>query len=98
MIMKRCFIVTYDIADDKRLRHVAKVMKAYGQRIQFSVFRCELTRRHRVELEADLSLKIDHREDQILFIDLGQVPGRGEECIESMGRAYLEPPRNSVVF
>ena len=96
--MKRCFIVAYDISDSKRLHKVAKVMKAYGQRIQFSVFRCELTRRHRVELEADLFMEIDHREDQILFIDLGPVPGRGEECIKSMGRAYLEPPRNSVVF
>jgi CRISPR-associated protein Cas2 len=40
-------LVTYDVsivADDgqRRLRRVAKACKDYGQRVQFSVFECEV--------------------------------------------------------
>lgn len=38
-------LVTYDVKTaspegDKRLRHVAKICKDYGQRVQYSVFEC----------------------------------------------------------
>jgi CRISPR-associated protein Cas2 len=95
--VRRCYIVSYDVGDDKRLRHVAKIMEAYGRRVQFSVFRCELTPRKRLSLEAQLSEEIHHREDQVLFIDLGPVPGSGEECVVGIGRPYHKPPKRSVV-
>ncbi len=31
---------------------------------------------------------IHHREDQVLFVDLGPVEGRGDRVIVSLGRAY----------
>jgi CRISPR-associated protein Cas2 len=47
------FLITYDVATDtadgrRRLRRVAKVCEAYGQRVQKSVFECTL---NPVELE-----------------------------------------------
>lgn len=96
--MNRCYIVSYDISDDKRLRRVAKVVEAYGRRVQFSVFRCELTPRKRLRLEAELAAEINHKDDQVLFIDLGPVPGSGEDCIDSLGRAYLAPPKHAIVL
>ena len=38
------YIVTYDIADDKRWRAVFKLMHGYGEWMQLSVFQCRLTR------------------------------------------------------
>jgi hypothetical protein len=35
-----------------------------------------------------LSEIINHREDQVLFVDLGPVEGRGERVIVALGRAY----------
>ena len=35
-------LVAYDIADPKRLHHVAKVCEDWGLRIQYSVFECRL--------------------------------------------------------
>ena len=96
--MKRCYIVCYDIADDKRLKKVADIMKSYGTRIQYSVFRCELTPMKRAQLEQALKEKIHHKADQVLFIDLGLVPGHGEGCIRAIGRPYLGPDRKHVVF
>ena len=96
--MRRCYIVSYDISNDKRLRRVAKIAESYGRRVQFSVFRCELTARKRLSMEAELSAEIHHTDDQILFIDLGPVPGRGEECISAIGRPYFAPPERLVVL
>ena len=33
-------LIAYDIADARRLRQVAKLMEAYGERVQRSVFEC----------------------------------------------------------
>lgn len=48
MADKSWHLITYDVRDPKRLRKVAKKLEGYGQRMQFSVFRCRLDR---VELE-----------------------------------------------
>lgn len=31
---------------------------------------------------------IDHREDQVLFVDLGPTEGRGERVITALGKPY----------
>jgi len=48
--MRRLYIIMYDIADDKRLRLVFKIMRGYGDHLQYSVFRCELSKREKFEL------------------------------------------------
>lgn len=41
--MRNTYIVSYDIADPKRLRKVSKTMKAWGDHLQYSVFgRCPI--------------------------------------------------------
>lgn len=96
--MRRAYIVSYDIADPKRLRKVAESCEGYGDRIQYSVFRCHMTPREAVELRGQLEAAIHHREDQVLFIDLGLVDGRGQDCITAMGRAYVPPDAGAVVI
>ena len=36
------WIVLYDIRNPRRLRRVARLMEGYGQRVQHSVFECDL--------------------------------------------------------
>jgi CRISPR-associated protein Cas2 len=95
--MRQTYVVSYDISDPKRLRNVFKVMKGYGEHIQLSVFRCELTRSGLVELRARLAGIIHHGEDQVLFVDIGPEDGRATNAISSMGRAYKAPERCAVV-
>jgi CRISPR-associated protein Cas2 len=40
--MRRCYLVCYDIRDPKRLRRTHKLVKAYGEAWQYSVFYCTL--------------------------------------------------------
>lgn len=95
--MRKIHIVSYDISDPKRLRKVFQTMRNWGDHIQLSVFECELTDRELVELRTDLAGIIHHGEDQVLFIDVGPVAGRGDRSIESLGRKYLPPERLAVV-
>lgn len=95
--MRQTYIVCYDICDDKRLRRVFKTLRGWGDHLQYSVFRCELTHRELVELRAELGAIIHHTEDQVLFVDVGPVCGRGSTSIAAMGKAYMAPERLAVV-
>lgn len=87
--MRQRYIVTYDIADPSRLRKVFKLMKGYGEHLQFSVFRCDLTKMTLATMKAGLNDLIHALEDQVLIIDVGPTEGRGAEVFESLGRAYV---------
>jgi CRISPR-associated protein Cas2 len=95
--MRQTFIVSYDVSCPKRLRLVYRLMRGWGDHIQYSVFRCELTPRELVELRAGLSFVINHAEDQVLFIDVGPVEGRGGTSIRAIGKVYTPPERCAVV-
>jgi len=83
--VRRLFIVAYDISDPKRLRKVFRTLKGYGQHLQYSVFRCDITTSQRLQLEARLRQTIDHDEDQVMFVDLGPSEGRSHS-IAYVGR------------
>lgn len=95
--MRQTYIVAYDICDPKRLRTVFKLMKGYGERVQLSVFRCELTHRALVELRARLGSIIQHDVDQVMFVDVGPEEGRGSTSVSAIGRPYKAPERCAVV-
>lgn len=95
--MRNSYIVSYDISDEKRLRKVFKVMRAYGDHLQYSVFECQLTGRDVVRLKGELGAVIHHGEDQVLFIDLGPAEGRGDRVITALGRAYTNVDAPCIV-
>ncbi len=37
------YVISYDITDDKRRTKVARILEGVGQRVQYSVFECDLT-------------------------------------------------------
>lgn len=86
--MRQSYLVCYDISDDKRLARVAKAMRGFGDRIQYSVFECQFTRADLVRCRESLGALIHHKQDQVLFVHLGPTEGRGDRVITSLGRAY----------
>ena len=95
--MRNCYIVMYDISDDKRLRQVFKTMRGFGDHLQYSVFECQLTPTDLVRLRAALAEIIHHTEDQVLFVDLGPAEGRGDRVITALGRPYTAVDAPCVV-
>lgn len=70
---RRRYLTAYDIRDDKRLRAVAVCMESYGNRVQYSVFVCDLSERELYLMRSDLESRINHREDSVMIINLGAV-------------------------
>jgi CRISPR-associated protein Cas2 len=69
-------VVCYDVSTiepegQRRLRRVAKVCKDYGQRVQFSVFECEVDPAKWTFLRQKLIDEINPEEDSLKFYFLG---------------------------
>ena len=91
------FIVTYDIADQKRWRRVFKAMNGYGEWIQLSVFQCRLSRRRRAELETRLRELVKNGEDHVLLIDVGPAD-KIALAVESIGKTFAKIERHATVI
>ncbi|MCC7416962.1 MAG: CRISPR-associated endonuclease Cas2 [Acidobacteria bacterium] len=86
--MRNTYLVCYDISNDLRLRRVHKTMVGFGDRLQYSVFECRFSPADLARCKHALGRLIHHREDQVLFVDLGPAEGRGSRVISAVGRAY----------
>ncbi|GAB4520274.1 MAG: hypothetical protein Kow0047_31510 [Anaerolineae bacterium] len=79
-------VISYDIVDDRRRTRVMKTLEGYGQRVQYSVFECELRPSDLRKLKERLERLIEPDEDDIRFYTLC------ESCLDkviTLGRAQL---------
>ncbi|MBI4756029.1 MAG: CRISPR-associated endonuclease Cas2 [Betaproteobacteria bacterium] len=90
------YIITYDIADPKRWRRVFKLMNAYGEWVQLSVFQCRLSRRRHAELIALLDGMIHHRADHVILLDVG-VADAVKPRVVSLGKTFETVVREPVI-
>ena len=79
-------LVTYDVdttdkPGQRRLRRVAKACLDYGQRVQNSVFECELTEVQLCMLKERIKEIIDHSLDSIRFYHLNRSENRRVELM-----------------
>jgi CRISPR-associated protein Cas2 len=90
------YVVAYDIGEPRRWRRVFKLMNGYGEWLQLSVFQCRLTLRRRAELAAALTALINHNQDHVLILDLGEVE-RVDLRVLSLGKAYAPVVREPTL-
>ena len=64
-------VSTVDAAGKRRLRHVAKACLDYGQRVQNSVFECQVDPAQLAALKHRLLDIIDEKSDSLRFYHLG---------------------------
>ncbi len=95
----RAYILSYDIANPKRLRAMHRLAKAYGRPLQFSVFACLLRREDRVRLAARVQTLIDRAADRVVIIDVGTVVDRDSWIppMEMFGRQIAPEQRSTVI-
>ena len=79
-------LVTYDVdttekEGQRRLRRVAKACLDYGQRVQNSVFECELTEVQLCMLKERIKGIIDHTTDSVRFYHLNRNENRRAEVL-----------------
>lgn len=91
------FLICYDIADAKRLRHVARVCESYGSRIQFSVFESSLSPTMLAKLKTELDAIINHNDDQVMFVNLGRDDESTPFSIQTIGLPYIKKSRITII-
>lgn len=90
-------LVSYDVATSdpggpRRLRRVAKMCKNYGQRVQYSVFECNVDPAQWVVFRQSLIDEIDDEKDSLRFYFLGSNWKRKIEHIGAKDVIDLEEP------
>lgn len=85
--MKRVYLVSYDIADPKRLQRFRRRVRDYGDFLQRSVYRCSLTDEACARMLTRLKAVMDAREDSLLIVDLGPATGDPLSRLSFIGAA-----------
>lgn len=94
-------VVTYDVNTEtpegrRRLRRVAQICKAFGQRVQFSVFECKVNEMQKERLWAALKKTIDEKTDSIRIYRLH---GERENSVECHGiNTYVDFGEDTLIF
>ena len=76
------YLITYDIENNKRRKKVSDELEAYGYRVNFSVFECELNKTKMKKLIQKLEELIDKKKDSLRFYHVCEncVPKSFEVC------------------
>lgn len=93
-------LVTYDVntqdpAGPRRLRRVAKACLDFGQRVQNSVFECEVDPAQWAQLRVRLLSEIDETRDSLRFYRLG---ADGKRRVEHIGAKPILDLDGPLVF
>ncbi|MBW2146267.1 MAG: CRISPR-associated endonuclease Cas2 [Deltaproteobacteria bacterium] len=63
-------MVSYDIVDNRVRNRVLRFLKNYGERVQLSVFECDLDDKMYQKMKKGLEKLIDRREDRVRYYRL----------------------------
>lgn len=93
-------LIAYDVSTETaagswRLRRVARACLDYGQRVQNSVFECEVSPSQWVALKARLIAEIDPAADSVRFYRLG---ADGHRRVEHVGAKPVQDLDGPLVF
>ncbi|MFW6106925.1 MAG: CRISPR-associated endonuclease Cas2, partial [bacterium] len=91
--MRKRYLITYDVADDKRRNAVFKLLMGNGDHVQYSVFLCDLNAAELARVKGELSEVMNHRRDQAIVLDLGPADNDLGEKLLCVGKAYTPPAR-----
>ena len=95
--MRRCYLVCYDISDQKRWRRIFRAMKGYGEHWQYSVFFCVLKEIDRVRMQSELEAELNLKADQCIIINLGADEETAREAVAVLGESLPKAQTGVVV-
>ncbi|MFM6477655.1 MAG: CRISPR-associated endonuclease Cas2, partial [Dolichospermum sp.] len=66
------YVISYDVPDDKRRKKIADLLEGYGQRVQYSVFECQLNTEKYNDLRRRLRKIVKLEKDNLRFYPLSK--------------------------
>lgn len=91
---RRRYLIAYDIRKPDRLRKICKLMEANGERLQYSVFICDLSKSELINLRGASEGIMNLNVDSIVIVDLGDV---GEDRFTFVGPHDGLPARGAQI-
>ena len=64
------YVISYDIPDNQRRNQLAKILKGFGTRVQYSVFEAHLTRSQFEQMKQAVNGIINTNEDSVRYYAL----------------------------
>ena len=87
-----CYVIAYDIPNDKRRTKVHKILLGYGKWTQYSLFECFLTKKELLLLSSRLSEHLEAKQDSVRFYPLCA------NCVSKVETVGGTPPADDVLF
>ena len=94
---RRHYLISYDVADDKRRDKIYQALLDSGDHAQYSVFFCQLTLQELAVLKGRLHEFTHETQDQILIVDLGKASYDVGLDVQTIGKDYNAPSRTTIV-
>jgi len=87
-----CYVVAYDIPDDRRRTKVHQILMGFGKWTQYSLFECFLTRKDMILLQSKLGEYLINTKDSVRFYPLCA------NCVEKVETIGGPPPKSEILF
>jgi len=87
-----CYVIAYDIPDDRRRTKIHKILLGFGKWTQYSLFECFLTRKELVLLRSKLAEHLVDKQDSVRFYPLCA------NCVERVETVGGPLPAEKVLF
>ncbi|HLH63460.1 MAG TPA: CRISPR-associated endonuclease Cas2 [Ktedonobacteraceae bacterium] len=87
-----CYVVAYDIPDDRRRTRIHKTLLGFGKWTQYSLFECFLTKKQLILLRSKLAEHLVPREDSVRFYPLCA------NCVARVETVGGPPPEEELLF
>jgi CRISPR-associated protein Cas2 len=88
-------VISYDIPHDGRRNRLARLLKGYGERMQYSVFEAELKPEMLRHLKSKIATLIEPAEDSVRIYRLGMA---WKDRIETLGLTKDTALKEEVVL
>jgi CRISPR-associated protein Cas2 len=87
-----CYVIAYDIPDDRRRTKVHQILMGFGKWTQYSLFECFLTRKELVLLRSKLTEHLVATQDSVRFYPLCS------NCVSKVETVGGAPPAEAILF
>jgi CRISPR-associated protein Cas2 len=87
-----CYVIAYDIPDDRRRTKIHKILLGFGKWTQYSLFECFLTRKELVLLRSKLAEHLVDKQDSVRFYPLCA------NCVERVETVGGPLPAEELLF
>ena len=87
-----CYVIAYDIPDDRRRTKIHQILMGFGKWTQYSLFECFLTRKQLVLLRSKLAVHLVEAKDSVRFYPLCA------NCVEKVDTIGGPPPTEAFLY